>query len=118
MNPPNHPEPDRQNGRVYDFPPYPSGLLLSGRRVIVAGGGHVAQRRVPALLAAGAEVVVVSPEVTPAIEGLVTGGEVTWHQRGFRPEDLDKAWYVIAATNVGLVNEDVTHAAEARRVFC
>ena len=52
-----------------DFPPYPSGLMLSGRRVIVVGGGHVAQRRVPALLAAGADVTVVSPTVTPAIEG-------------------------------------------------
>ena len=41
-----------------DFPPYPSGLRLSGRRVVVIGGGQVAQRRVPALLAAGADVVV------------------------------------------------------------
>lgn len=85
---------------------------------MVVGGGHVAQRRVPALLAAGAEVVVVSPEVTPSIEGLVSGGEVTWHRRGFEPEDLDEAWYVIAATNIGFVNEAVSRAAEERRVFC
>src|ERR671921_2370198 len=101
-----------------DLPIYPAALRLAGRRVVVVGGGHVAQRRVPALLAAGAEVVVVSPEVTPSIEGLVSGGEVTWEARGFRPEDLDEAWYVIAATNIGFVNEDVTRAAEARRVFC
>ena len=85
---------------------------------MVVGGGHVAQRRVPALLAAGADVVVVSPEVTPSIEGLVSGGEVTWHRRGFQPEDLDDAWYVIAATNVRAVNEMVSEAAEERRVFC
>src|SRR5687767_7934789 len=83
------------NGRVTDeHPPYPAALRLAGRRVLVVGGGHVAQRRVPALLAAGADVVVVSPEVTPSIEGLVSGGEVTWEKRGFRPEDLDEAWYV------------------------
>ena len=76
MNPANHSEPDRENGRVDDFPPYPSGLMLSGRRVVVAGGGHVAQRRVPALLAAGAVVTVVSPTVTPAIEGLVGAEQV------------------------------------------
>ncbi len=100
------------------FPPYPAGLRLAGRRVVVVGGGHVAQRRVPALLAVGAQVVVVSPAVTPAIEGLVGSGEVTWHQRGFEPTDLDEAWYVIAATDVRAVNEEVGRAAEERRVFC
>jgi uroporphyrin-III C-methyltransferase/precorrin-2 dehydrogenase/sirohydrochlorin ferrochelatase len=101
-----------------DAPPYPAALRLQGRRVLVVGGGHVAQRRVPALLAAGADVVVVSPQVTPAIEGLVSGGEVTWHERGFRPEDLDDAWYVIAATDVTAVNEEVSRVAEEQRIFC
>jgi uroporphyrin-III C-methyltransferase/precorrin-2 dehydrogenase/sirohydrochlorin ferrochelatase len=107
------------NGQVTDdLPPYPTALRLAGRRVVIAGGGHVAQRRVPALLAAGAVVVVVSPEVTPSIEGLVSGGEVTWHRRAFRPGDLDDAWYVIAATDVGPVNEEISRAAEERRIFC
>lgn len=97
---------------------YPSALRLQGRRVVVVGGGHVAQRRVPALIAAGADVVVVSPEVTPAIEGLVGGQEVTWVARGFVPEDLDEAWYVIAATNVEEVNHQVSEVAEAQRIFC
>lgn len=100
------------------FPPYPSGLQLAGRRVVVVGGGHVAQRRVPALLAVGARVVVVSPVVTPAIEGLVGSGEVTWLARGFTPSDLDEAWYVIAATDDREVNEEISRAAEERRIFC
>lgn len=101
-----------------DFPPYPSGLRLAGRRVVVVGGGHVAQRRVPGLIAVGADVVVVSPEVTPAVEGLVGGGEITWHRRGFEESDLDEAWYVIAATDDRAVNERVSAAAEERRIFC
>jgi uroporphyrin-III C-methyltransferase / precorrin-2 dehydrogenase / sirohydrochlorin ferrochelatase len=100
------------------YPPYPAGLRLAGRRVVVVGGGHVAQRRVPGLLAVGADVEVVSPVVTPAIEGLVGSGEVTWHEREFRSGDLDDAWYVIAATDVQGVNEEVSRAAEERRVFC
>lgn len=101
-----------------DFPTYPSGLRLAHRRVVVVGGGHVAQRRVPQLIAAGADVHVVSPAVTPAIEGLVGSGEVTWHERGFVPSDLDAAWYCIAATDDAHVNEQVSAAAEVRRVFC
>ncbi|GAB3788613.1 uroporphyrinogen-III C-methyltransferase [Nocardioides ungokensis] len=101
-----------------DFPPYPSGLRLAGRPVVVVGGGHVAQRRVPALLAVGAVVTVVSPEVTPALEGLVGSGEVTWVERGFEEPDLDGAWYAIAATDDTEANERVTVAAEERRIFC
>lgn len=101
-----------------DFPTYPSGLRLAGRRVVVVGGGHVAQRRVPQLIAAGADVHVVAPKATPAIEGLVGSGELTWHQRGFEDGDLDDTWYCIAATNLPTVNERVSRAAEARQVFC
>jgi uroporphyrin-III C-methyltransferase / precorrin-2 dehydrogenase / sirohydrochlorin ferrochelatase len=101
-----------------EFPPYPSGLRLQGRRVVVVGGGHVAQRRIPGLLAAGAEVVVVSPEVTPAVEGMVGSGEVVWHERAFRAADLDDTWYVVAATDNFAANEQVSAAAEERRIFC
>ncbi|GAB7006685.1 uroporphyrinogen-III C-methyltransferase [Nocardioides sp. AN3] len=101
-----------------DFPPYPSGLRLAGRRVVVVGGGHVAQRRIPALIAAGADVEVVSPEVTPAIEGMLGSGELRWTPRGFAPADLDGAWYVVCATADAAVNEAVSAAAEERRVFC
>ena len=41
--------------------PYLLGLRLGGRRVVVVGGGAVATRRIPALLDAGADIVLVSP---------------------------------------------------------
>ncbi|WP_210437553.1 uroporphyrinogen-III C-methyltransferase [Nocardioides xinjiangensis] len=96
--------------------PYLAGLVLTGRRVVVVGGGHVAQRRVPALLASGADVLVVSPEVTPAIEGLA--GELTLVLRDFAESDLDGAWYVVAATDDPAVNARVVAAAEERHTFC
>ena len=86
--------------------------------MLVVGGGHVAQRRVPQLIAAGADVVLVSPEVTPAIEGLATDGEITWHARGFEDADLDGAWYVIAATDDPEVNEAGQRGRRRRRIFC
>ena len=106
------------SGDQADFPPYPSGLRLAGRRVLVVGGGHVAQRRIPRLLAAGAVVEVVSPVTTPAVEGLAGAGEVTWHERGFEDADVDGAWYVIAATDDHDVNARVSERCEEQRVFC
>jgi uroporphyrin-III C-methyltransferase / precorrin-2 dehydrogenase / sirohydrochlorin ferrochelatase len=101
-----------------DFPPYPSGLRLQGRRVVVVGGGHVAQRRIPRLLSAGADVLVVSPVVTPAVEGLAGSGEIAWTARGYRAGDIDGAWYVVAATDDPAVNAAVSAEAEEQRTFC
>ena len=101
-----------------DFPSYPVGLRLAGRKVLVVGGGTVAQRRIPTLIASGARVYVVAPQVTPALEGLVGSGEVVWHRRGFEDADLDEAWYVMAATNDSSVNAQVSRVADRHRVFC
>jgi len=73
---------------------------------------------VPQLIAVGADVHVVAPEVTPAIEGLVGSGEVTWHRRGFADDDVDGAWYVLALTRDAEVNARVGALCEAQRIFC
>ncbi|HEX2176861.1 MAG TPA: uroporphyrinogen-III C-methyltransferase [Nocardioidaceae bacterium] len=103
---------------VRGHPPYPAGLFLEGRRVVVVGGGNVAQRRVPGLLVSGADVLVVSPEVRPALEGMVRTGEIRWRRGRFEPADLDGAWYVIAAADDRAANDLVTREAEQRRIFC
>ncbi len=98
--------------------PYLAGLRLAGRRVLVVGGGSVAQRRLPALLAAGGQIVLVAPQITPTIEGQVTAGGLTWRPRRYLSEDLDEAWYVLALTDDPVVNAQIAHDANQRRVFC
>ncbi|MDP9317869.1 MAG: uroporphyrinogen-III C-methyltransferase [Actinomycetota bacterium] len=97
---------------------YPAGLNLAGKRVVVLGGGRVAQRRVPALMASGAVVEVISPVVTPVIEGYARSGEVSWTPRGYRSGDLHDAWYVVVATDDPTVNAAASAEAEVLRVFC
>ncbi|MGF1432231.1 uroporphyrinogen-III C-methyltransferase [Kitasatospora sp. LaBMicrA B282] len=98
--------------------PYPVGLLLAGRRVVVVGGGHVAQRRLPALIAAGARIELISPGTTPAVQAMADAGEIDWQQRGYADGDLAEAWYVLVATDDPAVNQAVSAEAELRRVFC
>ncbi|MEU4407259.1 uroporphyrinogen-III C-methyltransferase [Streptosporangium sp. NPDC023963] len=98
--------------------PYLLGLRLSGRRVLVVGGGRVAQRRVPALLDAGALVTIVSTSVTHALDDLIATGRVTWEARRYQVGDVDGAWLVQACTNDRAVNAAVAAEAEAKRIWC
>ncbi|RZQ63744.1 uroporphyrinogen-III C-methyltransferase [Amycolatopsis suaedae] len=97
---------------------YLSGLDLSGRRVVVVGGGMVAQRRLPRLIDAGAAVEVVAPSATPAVEAMADAGELRWHRRPYRAGDLGGAWYALACTDSPEVNAAVCAEAESERVFC
>ncbi|MFD1932512.1 MULTISPECIES: uroporphyrinogen-III C-methyltransferase [Nonomuraea] len=98
--------------------PYLLGLRLSGRRVLVVGGGRVAQRRVPALLEAGAEITIVSTSVTPALDDLIAAGRVTWEARPYQVGDCDGAWLVQACTSDKSVNTAIAAEAEAKRIWC
>ncbi|MDG4789409.1 uroporphyrinogen-III C-methyltransferase [Micromonospora sp. WMMD1102] len=97
---------------------YPLALRLAGRRVLVVGGGAVATRRVPALLDAEARVVVVAPELTPALRAHVDAGRVEWVARQFAPADLDGAWLVQVAVDDPVAAETVSTAALERQIFC
>ena len=94
---------------------YLVGLRLAGKKVVVVGGGTVAQRRLPLLIANGADVHVVTRSATPAVEAM-TG--ITLTLREFRDGDLEDAWYVIAATDDPEVNAAVVAEAERRHIFC
>ena len=87
-------------------------LKLEGRSVLLVGGGRLAKSKLPALLAAGAVVRAVAPEIDPEI----ARSAVTLERRGFVPADLDGAWLAIAAATPE-VNRAVSRAAEERRVF-
>ncbi|MFM9595873.1 uroporphyrinogen-III C-methyltransferase [Streptomyces scabiei] len=101
-----------------EHPAYPVGLRLTGRRVVVIGGGQVAQRRLPALIAAGADVVLVSPSATPSVEAMADAGELTWERRRYAEGDLAGAWYVLVATSDPVANARASAEAERHRIWC
>ncbi|MFC9356564.1 uroporphyrinogen-III C-methyltransferase [Rhodococcus sp. NPDC057014] len=97
---------------------YLVGLNLADRRVVVVGGGTVAQRRLGLLIASGARVHLISRAVTPAVEGMATAGQITVELREYRDGDLADAWYAIACTDEPDTNAAIVAEAERNRVFC
>jgi len=87
-------------------------LHLRGRRVVLVGAGPVGASKLGQLLAAGAEVQVIAPDVHPD----VAVAPVAIERRPFVAADLDGAWLVVAAATPE-VNRAVAEAAEARRIF-
>lgn len=101
-----------------EHPAYPVGLRLAGRRVVVLGGGQVAQRRLPALIAAGADIHLVSPQATPSVEAMADAGEITWTRRPYAEGDLADAWYALIATSDPRAAAEASAEAERHRVWC
>jgi len=101
-----------------DRPPYLLALRLDGRRVVVAGGGTVAARRVPGLLDAGADVEIISPELSPALQDLAAAGRIRWAQREYAAGDIAGAWLACACTTDPAVNAAVAAEADAARIWC
>ncbi len=91
---------------------YPVVLRLPGRRALVVGGGKVAARKAAGLVAAGAQVVVVSPAFAPTFVQLVDTAAVTLVRRSYAVSDLDGIGIVVAATDDRRVNAQV--GADAR----
>ena len=78
---------------------YPVYLSLKGRRVVVVGGGEVAERKVESLLGTGAAIVVISPKVTRRLESLAREGRVELQKRSYASGDCDGAKLVLSATD-------------------
>ena len=102
-------------------PSYPLTLDLTGRRVVVVGGGPVAARKAAALVEAGALVDVIAPFVCEELAALVSADRLGWQERDYVAGDLlepTAAWLVHTATGEAQVDAQVAREAEAARIWC
>jgi precorrin-2 dehydrogenase/sirohydrochlorin ferrochelatase len=90
---------------------YPAFLNLKGKEAVVIGGGKVAERKILALLMAGANITVISPEITKRIEKEKLKGSIKHIPRLYKKGDTKKAFLVIAATSSQDINKKVSAEA-------
>lgn len=96
---------------------YPIFLNLRGRKVIVVGGGTVAERKARTLLQCGAKVVVISPSLTTRLRGLARKGSIHYRKRTYRVQDLQGATMVLATTDDRNVQKIIARDARRRRIL-
>src|SRR5215212_5805930 len=99
-------------------------LNLRGRAVLLVGGGPVAAGKLTQLVAAGAHIRIVAPELCDELTaiaahhapGAASSAAVTIDRRRFRESDLDDVWLVVAAATPD-ANREVATLAAPRRIF-
>ncbi|TLM99451.1 bifunctional precorrin-2 dehydrogenase/sirohydrochlorin ferrochelatase, partial [bacterium] len=96
---------------------YPVCLDLRRKKCLVAGGGKVAERKIRALLDCGAEVYVVSPQLTTELAGMARTGEIVHIERNYTTTDLENAFLVISATDDEKTNRRVAGDCLERNIL-
>ena len=92
-------------------------LGLRDKRAVVVGAGAVAVRKIRALLAAGAEVVVVAPAICDEVRFLAEQGRIILVSGTYEKDLLRGAFLVIAATDDEALNAAISHDASERSIL-
>jgi precorrin-2 dehydrogenase/sirohydrochlorin ferrochelatase len=88
-------------------------IQMHGKLAVIIGGGAVALRKLRTLLASGASVRLVAPDICPEIDVLKDSALFSIVSGRYAKSDLDSAFLVVAATNNALVNEQICADARA-----
>lgn len=96
---------------------YPIAVNLSGREVLVVGGGKVAERKIDTLLESKAKIKVVSPEFTENIERLAKLRKIVLIRRKYKLFDIKGAQLIITATNDKKVNKEISRLANKKNIL-
>lgn len=93
-------------------PYFPIFVDLSDKKVVVAGAGTIAKRRIRVLTDFTDHLVVIAPEVNPELKELEAEGKITILRKTFEREDIAGAAFVIAATNSNQTNHEIYAACK------
>ena len=96
---------------------FPLFLDLRGRRVVIVGGGVIAERKFTLLAESGAAIRLIAPTVTAGLAAALLRAPAEYRPTEFDAADLEGARLVIAATDDAACNRAVAAAAEARGIW-
>ena len=96
---------------------FPLFIDLTGKKILVAGGGAIALRRVRTLLRFGADIHVIAPEFCEEMERLEKEKKITAKHREYRSGDIDGMQIVLAATDDRAVNRRIREDCQSAGIM-
>lgn len=96
---------------------YPFMINIQQKKIVVIGGGRVAETRVQNLLRWQPQVTVISPKLDESLHRLWNQGMIDYESREFRPSDVLEAFIVIAATNDRSINQAVKNCCAVNQLY-
>ena len=90
---------------------------LAGRRCVVVGGDHEAERKAGGLLECDAAVVVISPDLNEPLRQWADAGQIAWIPRGYQRGDLHEAFLAIVSEADPATAEAIWEEAQTEKVL-
>lgn len=97
---------------------FPIFLKLEGRKILIVGGGKVAEEKIYAVLRSAKDVTVVAPEVTARILQWAEAGLLQHIPCEYWPGMAKEFFLVIACTDSEMVNRQIYAEAQEASVLC
>lgn len=98
-------------------PYFPMFIDVSEKRIVVVGGGKIAQRRIETLLTFADDILVAAPEITEAIRELCEEKRIRWVETPYHSDLLYDADMVLAATDDAQCNERIVEDCHKRGIL-
>jgi siroheme synthase-like protein len=98
---------------------YPVFIEMADKRVLIVGGGHVAEEKTGGLLRAEAagRLTLVAPKLLPALKALADEGKLAWIEREYRDGDMEGFDFVMIATDDGKANAEIAAEGKRRKIW-
>lgn len=91
---------------------FPVFIDIKGKKCVIIGGGAVAERKIRTLLRYGADITLISPDVTENIKKIIKQGKIKYLKKNYSKEDIDNAFLVVAATSDSKINAQIAMEAK------
>ncbi len=97
---------------------FPIFLKLHDRRVLIVGGGRVAEEKLEAVLRSATDVTVIAPRITPRIAGWARESQVNYIAGEYREGAVRDFFLVITCTDSEAVNRKIYEECREAGILC
>ncbi len=97
---------------------FPVSINLSGKKILIVGGGHIAFRKLKTLMDFTNNVNIISPSITEETKKMVTSHSLNYIKREYQTQDLTDHDIVVVAANDLTLQQEISEECQKRNILC